>query len=184
MRRLLANWFNDRGRKADDLGLSSRAVRFYSFASSIDPGWSAPRYNLGLLYKYLGNWQESLRYNEQAAALSEDDEAAWWNLGIAATALRDWTKARLAWERVGIKLPSGAGELNWPPMPACVRLEPKKSGEVVWGERLDPARILVLSVPLPASKYRFRDIVLNDGAANGTRMLNSVEIPVFDELEV
>ena len=184
MRRLLANWWNDRGRKADDLGLTSRAIRFYSVASSIDPSWGMPQYNLGLLYKYLGNWQQSLRYNQHAAALSEDDQAAWWNLGIAATALRDWSNARLAWEKAGVKLPPGTGEPSWLATPACVRLNPETSGEVVWGERLDPARIVLLSVPLPASKHRFRDIVLNDGAANGTRMLKGTEVPVFDELEV
>jgi hypothetical protein len=50
-----------------------------------------------------------------------------------------------------------------PPVTACVRLNPQSSGEVVCGERLDPARLLILSVPLPESRHRFYDIVLNDG---------------------
>ena len=71
-----------------------------------------------------------------------------------------------------------------PPSVACVRLNPDHSGEVVWGERIDPARTILFSVPLPESERRFQDIVLNDGAENGTRMWEEVEYPVFNELEV
>jgi hypothetical protein len=55
---------------------------------------------------------------------------------------------------------------------------------VVWGERIDPARFPILSVPLPQSKHRFRDIVLNDGAPSGERQWNGNKFPVFDELEI
>jgi len=71
-----------------------------------------------------------------------------------------------------------------PAVTACVRLNPRSSGEVVWGERLDPARLLILNVPLPESRHRFRDIVLNDGAENGTRVVDGDQVPVFDELGV
>ncbi len=47
-------------------------------------------YNLGLEAKYEGRWRESLAHNQQAAKLRDDDEATWWNLAIAATALSDW----------------------------------------------------------------------------------------------
>jgi tetratricopeptide (TPR) repeat protein len=184
MRRLFAGWFNDLGRRADDSGLSGLAARLYSLASRLDPKWSVPWYNLGLMSKYLGRWTESLSYNEQAAALAGDDEATWWNLGISATALRDWKTARRAWQEVGIELPESQGELAWTPVPACVRIDRQNSAEVVWGERIDPARIVVLNIPLPKSRHRFRDIVLHDGVANGNRMLDGVEIPVFDELEL
>lgn len=70
------------------------------------------------------------------------------------------------------------------PATACVRLDPNGTGEVVWGERVDPARLRILSVPLPESKHRFRDIVLNDGASNGEREWNGSVVPVFDELQL
>jgi hypothetical protein len=81
-------------------------------------------------------------------------------LGIAATALHDWPEAAAT---------------------ACVRLNPQSSGEVVWGERLDPARLVILNVPLPESRHRFRDIILNDGAENGTRAVGGIQVPVFAE---
>ena len=74
--------------------------------------------------------------------------------------------------------------MRMPGVPACVRLNPHDSGEVVWGTRLDPARIRIRNVPLPASKRRFGDILLNDGAAEGTRESNGEEYPVFNELAV
>src|SRR5262249_52029710 len=116
--------------------------------------------------------------------LGGDDEASWWNLGIAATALHDWNEARRAWKGCGIKIENGSGEVLMPKVTACVRLNPDSEGEVVWCSRLDPARAVILNVPLPESKHRFQDVVLNDGAQNGTRVRGEREIPVFDELEI
>jgi hypothetical protein len=42
-----------------------------------------------------------------------------------------------------------------------------------------------MNVPLPESGRRFRDVILNDGAGNGTRKnSNGQEVPVLDELSV
>jgi tetratricopeptide (TPR) repeat protein len=181
MRHALANWLNEKGRHTGD---SSRAERFHKLATWVEPSWSVPWYNLGLQAKYLGHWKESARYNQRAVELNPADEAAWWNLGIAAAALHDWQEARRAWRAFGIALEDETGEVSMPPVTACVRLNPNDSGEVVWGRRLDPARIVVLNVPLPESNRRFQDIILNDGASNGTRTRDGVDVPVFDELIV
>jgi hypothetical protein len=52
------------------------------------------------------------------------------------------------------------------------------------GQRIDPARIVVFNVPLPDSRHRFHDVILNDGAVSGTRVKDGKEFPVFDELEI
>lgn len=130
----------------------------------------------------MGRWGKSFQFNQRALELDPSDEAAWWNLGIASTALKNWSEARRAWSVCGIDLEDRADEVRMPP---CVRLNPKDGGEVVWGQRLDPARIAILSVPLPQSGHRFNDIVLNDGASNGTRIDGEGrEVPVFDELTI
>jgi tetratricopeptide (TPR) repeat protein len=184
MRRILAELFNSSGNVNADAGKSHRAEHLYKLASRIDPRWSVPWYNLGLLAKNNARWEDSLTFNQRAASLSSDDQAAWWNLGIAATALHNWSIARQAWTACGIELMDGTGEVAMPPATACVRLNPSHSGEVVWGERLDPARFVIMNVPLPESEHRFHDIVLNDGAENGTRELNTMKVPVFDELAI
>ena len=180
--RKIAAWLNERGRRTSDKGAIGRARWFYQLASLFDSTWSVPYYNLGLLEKYAGNWESSRRLNQRSAEIDPDDQASWWNLGIAATALADWSEARRAWKACGIKVPEGNDELRMALPGACVRLNPNGNAEVVWGNRLDPARIEIATIPLPESEHRFGDIVLHDGAASGTRISEGAEVPVFDEL--
>jgi hypothetical protein len=185
MRHALSAWLDSCGSIFIDSGKSSLGERFYKLATTVEPRWSVPWYNLGLHTKNTGRWNESMRFNQRALELNPSDEAAWWNLGIAATALQNWPEARRAWKGCGIKLEEGTGEVFMPATTACVRLDPSGLGEVVWGRRLDPARMAILNVPLPESGHRFNDIVLNDGAANGTRVdSKGIEVPVFDELSM
>ncbi|MDG4857527.1 hypothetical protein P8605_05030, partial [Streptomyces sp. T-3] len=68
---------------------------------------------------------------------------------------------------------------------AAVRLSPEGEAEVVWGRRLDPARIEVLSIPLPSSGRRWGEVVLHDGVPHGERTTAAGQsYPVFDEIEL
>ena len=175
--------FNEHGMALRDAGDVLGAENAYRAAMAAAPGWPAPIYNLGLLCKYERRWQDSFEYNRRAAELQPDDEASWWNLGIAATALENWTEARRAWTACGIDVPVGTGppEFDWGRTP--VRLNPDRDGEVVWARRIDPARARILNVPLPMSRFRWGDIVLNDGAVEGERIVNGRAYPVFNVLE-
>lgn len=176
--------FNEQGTQLGDEGDLAGAESAYRAAIAAAPDWPAPVYNLGLLCKYARRWPESLAYNREAARLQPEDEASWWNLGIAATALSDWPEARRAWAACGIDLPPGEGapELDWGATP--VRLEPDGDGEVVWARRLDPARARILSIPLPTSPFHWGDIVLTDGAVDGERVVNGRSYPVFNVLDL
>jgi hypothetical protein len=185
MRHALSALLDSCGSKFINSGKLAFGERFYKLATTVEPRWSVPWYNLGLHTKNTGRWNESMRFNQRALELDPTDEAAWWNLGIASTALGDWSEARRAWKACGIELEDGEGEVRMPGATACVRLDPSGLGEVVWGQRLDPARMAILNVPLPESCHRFNDIVLNDGAANGSRVNSKgTEVPVFDELSI
>jgi tetratricopeptide (TPR) repeat protein len=179
----LAEQLNADGMRFRDEGHVARAEAAYRAAMDADPTWSAPLYNLGLLFKYECRWAESLEFNRRATQLAPDDEAAWWNLGIAATAMADWPEARRAWEKCGIEVPAGTGapEFHWGSTP--VRLNPNGDAEVVWARRIDPARARILSVPLPTSPFRWNDIVLNDGAVEGERIVDGRRYPVFNVLQ-
>lgn len=182
MLNILARSLNELGNSTSNRGLQTLAKFLYRSAAIARPTWSSPWYNLGLQAKYRSDWHASLLFNKRAAALDPDDEASWWNLGIAATALRNWPEARRAWTGCGIELEEGFDDVFMPPVTACVRLDPNSSGEVVWGSRIDPARIQIQNVPLPNSNRRYRDILLNDGAVEGTRRSGEQEFPVFNEL--
>jgi hypothetical protein len=169
---------------AQDRGDLQRAIALYDKATSSDPSWSVPWYNLGLLYKNRREWKASLRCNQEAVRRDSSNEAAWWNMGIAATALSDWVEARRAWSGYGIELPSGTGEIRSDFGYTPIRINPEGDGEVVWTQRIDPARAFVRSVPLPESGRRRGDLLLHDGAPNGSRMYRGREVSVFDEIEV
>jgi tetratricopeptide (TPR) repeat protein len=161
---------------------TGEAIELYRKIISLSPSWSSPYYNLGLIYKYQCDWRESFYYNQKAIEADVSNEAAYWNLGIAATALNDWKTARHAWNYFNLKLDVNDDELNMNLGSTPVRLS--TNSEVIWARRIDPARTIIESVPLPESKRRFNDLLLNDGAPVGYRISNGTEYPVFNELQV
>jgi tetratricopeptide (TPR) repeat protein len=172
------------------------AAQAYRRALALDPGSSLALYNLGLIHKWDRDWEQAFDCYLQAAELigPRESEPAWWNLGIAATALRRWDVARRAWRAYGLDIPdgddSGGGDAG--PIEADfgftpVRLLPVGDGsggrrEVVWGQRIDPSRARIDSIPFPESGHRWGDIVLHDGSPNGYREIGGRTLPVFDEL--
>jgi hypothetical protein len=168
----------------EERGDVGEAERLYGEAIRLAPEWSIPSYNLGLLYKRQRRWRESLEANRRATVLDPGDEAAWWNLGIAATALADWSTARAAWKGFGLPIPEGEGPLDLDFGLTPIRLDPEGAAEVVWCERIDPARAIIRSIPLPASCRRFGDLLLHDGEPRGTRQFRGHEVPVFHEIEL
>jgi len=180
--RFIANIYNSKGIQFEQAGKTERAADSYRRAIRWDRGWSVPWFNLGLLFKRQGNWPESILHNERAVKLNTSDEGAWWNLGIAATALGEWHKARVAWQACGIDVPPGDGPLDLNLGPVPIRLNPKGDAEVVWCKRIDPARGVILNVPLPESGHRCGDLLLHDGSREGSRVLKGVDVPVFNEL--
>jgi hypothetical protein len=180
----IADWLNEYGRRLDDNGRRRLSRALYRCARIFDPTWAVPAYNIGLSYKQERRWRESGRWNELAAQDAGRGDPALWNLGIAATAMGNWPVARSAWTRFGIELPGGEGPPEMEEGCAFVRVNPVDAPEVVWATRIDPARAVIRSVPLPESQRRYGDLVLNDGAPNGHRLVEGRELPVFDELQL
>jgi tetratricopeptide (TPR) repeat protein len=179
-----AEALNTRAIQLEERGQLKEAVALYEQAAAADPRWSSPLFNLGLLYKNHRKWKKSLHYNRRATDVDPANEGAWWNLGIAATALGRWRTARLAWRGFGIDMPHGDGPIDFPCGYGPIRLHPQGEAEVVWADRIDPARAVLTNIPFPESNYRWRDIVLNDGAPNGYRQYHGKEVPVLDALQL
>jgi hypothetical protein len=175
---------HEEGVALSEAGDDDGALLKYRQAIALDPDRSSSHYNIGLIHKYRNEWEESLRFSRAASELAPDNEAARWNLAIAATALRDWGTARQAWLAQGISLDGDAGpiEMNFGDTP--VRLNPDGDGEVVWARRIDPVRARLLNIPYEQSGFHFGDIVLHDGAPVGYRMSGERECPVFNVLEL
>lgn len=165
-------------------GDTDGALAKYTEALALDPERSATHYNIGLIYKYRRQWRESFASNQRAVELAPDDEAANWNLAIAATALREWAAARRVWTLLGMNIGAGEGpiEANFGSTP--VRLNPDGDSEVVWAQRICPVRARINNVPWPESGFRHGDVVLHDGAAVGYRLDDGKEKPVFNVFEL
>lgn len=179
-----AQKLHEQGQALSDEGKEQEAIDIYLKAIELDPGKSESFYNIGLIYKYLNQWEKSLEFNQKAYELDPDDEAARWNLAIAATALRKWDIARSAWKDNGIELDDGSGPIedNFGITP--VRLNPEGEAEVVWTSRIDPVRARIDSIPYAESGFKYGDIVLHDGAAVGYRKNGEREYAVFNVLEL
>jgi tetratricopeptide (TPR) repeat protein len=175
---------NQRGLAARDAGELEAAAAGHEEACRLAPRWEAPWFNLGVIYKHSGRWRECARACRRVLEIDPGSEGAAWNLGIASTALGDWPAAREAWRRAGLAVPDGEGPPALDLGPVPIRVDPRGEAEVVWCDRLDPARARVRSVPLPECGRRYGDLLLHDGAASGWRRLDGKEVPVFDELAV
>ena len=192
------------GEAPDAAERADRADRIAAELLRRDPEHAQLWFDRALLAKWRRDWPAARELGVRALDLVPEDEReeepAAWNLGIAATALRDWGTARRAWRAYGISV-AGDGDdpisedlglvpLRLNPPPRYIgRREVEVDGrswdtEVVWGERLDPARVQLVSVPLPTSGHRHGDVVLHDGSAHGTRLLEGRELPVFEEIEL
>ncbi len=182
--RAKAEAINQKGIVCQKKGRLREAVELFEKAIALAPRWSTPLYNLGLLFKNEGEWEKSLEYNRRAAKLDAKCQEAWWNMGIAATALGRWDAARAAWRGYGIDVPAGEGPIEMNCGYCPIRLNPDEAAEVVWARRIDPARAEIVSMPFPESDHRWKDIVLNDGAPVGHRKVDGKDIPVFNELEL
>jgi hypothetical protein len=161
-------------------------------------------FEAGLHSKAVRDWPTCAGRNSRALDLftpriaEEFDGAnpAAWNLGIAATALGDWSTARRAWTAYGIGgLETGSEPIDLDYGLVPIRVNPDRPSlsvqdmpqfgatEVVWCWRRSPAHAVVASVPLPESGHRFRDVLLHDGEPKGTRRRGDAKVSVFDELE-
>ncbi len=181
----------DARQQAEDLHEQAReqedgdeALRLYHRALALDPARHGTLYNMGLIHKYRGDWAASLDFNRRAVALAPDDEAANWNLAIAATALCDWDTARATWRRLGIRVATGDGPIEGDFGRTPVRLNPDGGAEVVWGQRIDPVRVRIDNIPYPRSGFRVGDVVLHDGAPAGTRTWQGRDFHVFNVLQL
>lgn len=180
-----AEALHEEGATLADAGDREGALAKYMAALALDMQRPTTLYNIGLYYKYRGAWAESFRYNKRAVEIRPTTEAANWNLAIAATALRDWATARACWQRAGVKIPVGAGQIDTDFGSTVVRLNPEGEAETVWARRICPVRARIENIPFPESGYAWGDVVLHDGAPMGSRLdSQGREQHVFNVLEM
>jgi hypothetical protein len=160
------------------------AVSKFTELVASHPERSDYAYMLGLAYKYLRDWPRSLEHNLRCVQLSaEPEQGANWNAAIAATAIGDWQEARKQWSACGLTIEQGEGPIEDDYGTVSIRINPWGNAETLYALRIDPARAYLMNVPLPKSGYRYRDLVLHDGAKTGERKFNGRTVPVFNGMQ-
>lgn len=180
----IAEDLHQRAMALHDEGDEEQALELYHRALELDYARPTTHYNIGLIHKYRREWAVSQRHNQIAVELNPEDEAANWNLAIAATALQDWRTARDVWQRLGVAIEAGDSPIEQDFGQTPVRLNPEQGGEVVWARRIDPVRARILNIPYADSGHCYGDIVLHDGASVGQREVDGRTYPVFNVLEL
>jgi len=109
-----AEWMH-RGAEILDNDLDE-AERCYRKAVEFDESLSGAWFDLGVIAKWRHRWVDGIEFNRRAASLAPADEpagnSAYWNAGLAATALRDWVPVRWAWRSFGIPISDGDGSVE------------------------------------------------------------------------
>lgn len=133
-------------------------------------------FQLGQIYKLRQEWKPALYYNKRAISLEPTNRQAWWNVALAATALKKWRIADRTWSKFDPRIK--ADEL------LCVRCHWAGQFELLWVKPIDPARGLIQCIPHPQSDRRYSDLILFDNKIVGYNIIHHKKIPVFDELGV
>ncbi len=155
------------------------AVKLYKRVIKEAPHWAPPYLQLGNIYKYRQEWKPALHYNKKAIALEADNRQAWWNVGLAATALKKKKLARRIWSKFGY---TQERKVKW--QPASVQLRYQDQMELMWVQRESPCLGHIRSIPHPSSGRRYGDLVLIDNVPRGYHAANGHRLPIFEELGV
>ncbi|MEL7119841.1 MAG: hypothetical protein AAFO07_10380 [Bacteroidota bacterium] len=153
------------------------AIKLYKKVTKNYPDWAPPFERLGHLYKDRQDWKAALHYIKKSVSLNPGNSQAWWDLGIAATALKRWRIAKNVWTKFGMHHPIS-------PLRKVIRLRHNKGEELVEVLILDPARAQIKSIPFPGSTYRYNDIVLYDRTITGHYITETERLPIHDAIGV
>lgn len=153
------------------------AVKLYKRIIREASGWAEPCASLGQIYKYRQEWKPALYYSKKAVSLDAADKDSWWNVGIAATALKKNRLARNVWAKFGL-----GDRRKWPHV--SIQRAYDKQFELMWVERTGPAQGLIRNIPHPRSGRRYGDSVLFDNTVRGYHTSEYYRLPIYDDLGV
>lgn len=180
--------------------LYDRALSAYkaALATVEDNGWWW--FNLGLLHKARGSFDEGLLANEKALELLGPQKPVLWNVAICATALGNGARAAEALKGMGIPAEVAASGMpvvdGLPPVQVRVAsVGPGHGGpsvvpdrtvslELVWVSPLSPVHGVIQSATYRQSDVDFGDLILWDAAPVDVGQRDGQPVPRFPILAV
>lgn len=155
------------------------AIKLYKRAIRLAPHWLPPYERLCQVYKNRREWKAVVHYNKKVVALDPTRAQHWWDLGIGAAATGRRRLARRIWHKFGHNTGPNFGR-----KPLTVQLRHSGMYELVWARPLDPARVVLESIPHPDSDRSFQDILLMDKEQVGTTIVGNRRLPIYPELDL
>lgn len=172
----------------------------FAEALSIDPDNGHWWFDLGVLHKWRGRFQEGLDATLRARSRLGETKAVQWNVAICATALGDGDLAGGVWKALGMPVelqPSGMPHVpGLPPMQVRVLAKGPGTGpnatvpdasvgfELVWVAPLSPCHGVVQSATFREAPIDYGDVVLWDGAPVSVLHTPDGPVPRFPLLEI
>ena len=156
----------------DEAGDIYHAVKLWRLILKKDDQFAPAHRKLGQFYKSRGEWKPAYHFHKKLVALYPKEEAAWWNLGIAACALEKPRIMRSVIQKFkGTKLPE-KGQLQ------VVQVNHQAFFELLWVMVETPFSGYILSIPHPLSGLSYKDLVLFDRDITGYQIQRKKRIPV------
>ncbi len=179
----------------------AEAQEAFARALALDPANGHWWFDLALLHKWRGRFEEALAANLRARARIGETRAVQWNIAISATAVGQGDLAAGVWKQLGMPValaPTGMPYIEGLP-PVQVRVISRGAGigprssfpdraagfEVVWVTPLSPCHGVVASPTFRDAPIDYGDLVLWDGAPVGvTETDDGAKVPRFPLLEI
>ncbi|MCB9658950.1 MAG: hypothetical protein H6726_14965 [Sandaracinaceae bacterium] len=178
----------------------AEAQEAFAAALALDPNNGHWWFDLGVLHKWRGRFQEGLDCTLRARSRLGETKAVRWNVAICATALGDGDLAAGVWKALGmpVELQSSGMPLvqGLPPMQVRVLAKGPGTGpnaavpdasvsfELVWVAPLSPCHGVVQSATFREAPIDFGDVVLWDGAPVSVLNTSDGPVPRFPLLEI
>ncbi|MEL6275103.1 MAG: tetratricopeptide repeat protein [Bacteroidota bacterium] len=164
-------------RRYDEMGDPYHAVKLYKKVIRLAPDFPDAYCALGRLYRKRKEWKPAFHYWKKAIGLDADNREGWWQLGLAAVALKKMNVARSVWNKFGY----GKMDVS---APFGLHLTHEDGYEILWMQALDPGRCRILSIPHPVSGLRYRQTMLYDRRAmKGTNVVSRRRVPIFQAVD-
>lgn len=167
----------DTARRYEEGGDLYHAIKLFKKTIRLAPEFSAPYRDLGRIYRSRKEWKPAFYYWKKALSLNTEDRESWWQISLAAVALKKMGLAQSVWEKFGLD----QMDLN---QPYGLRLAHDDGYEILWMQALDAGRCRIMSIPHPGSQLRYRQTMLYDQRGEkGFSVVGKRRVPVFDAID-
>lgn len=166
----------EEARRYDERGDTYHAIKLYKKVTRLVPDFVEAYLYLGKIYHQRREWKPAFHYWKIAVSLDANNRDAWWNLGLAAVALKKMRVAQSVWSKFGYD------QLDLS-LPLGLKVKNQKEYEVLWMQPLDAGRCRITSIPMPGSNLKYRQTMLyNRRGKKGSTIIAKRRVLIYESI--